>query len=72
VLREDADFHTFQMLEAAVRQYREWGDTREGRNILIALARYSAAHAPTQRAALQTAEIAMKLDRGKVLHEEEG
>jgi hypothetical protein len=70
VLREDADFHTFQMLEAAVQQHREWGDSPEGRNILIALARYSAAHAPTQRAALQTAEIAMKLDRGKVLHED--
>ncbi len=71
VLREDADFHTFQMLEAAVQQYREWGDTPKGQNILIALARYSAAHAPTQRAGLQTAEIAMKLDRGKVLHEED-
>jgi nitrite reductase/ring-hydroxylating ferredoxin subunit len=71
VLREDANFHTFQMLEAAVQQFREWGVTAEGKNILIALARYSAAHSPTQRAALQTADIAMKLDRGKVLHEEE-
>ena len=70
VLREDANFHTFQMLEAAVRQHREWGDTPQGRNILVALARYAAAHAPTQRAALQTAEIAMKLHRGKVLHED--
>ena len=26
VLREDAGFHTCQMLEAGVRQYREWGD----------------------------------------------
>src|SRR5207248_2658646 len=24
VLREDANFHTFQMLEAAIGQYREW------------------------------------------------
>ena len=71
VLREDANFHTFQMLEAAVQQYREWGDTSEGRNILVALARYSAAHAPTQRAGLQTAEIAVKLHRGKVLHEDQ-
>lgn len=70
VLREDADFHTFQMLEAALAQYREWDGAAERRNILVALARYSAAHAPTQRAALQTAEIAMKLDRGLVLHED--
>ncbi len=70
VLREDANFHTFQMLEASIQQHREWGNSPEGRDILVALARYSAAHAPTQRAALQTAEIAMKLDRGMSLHEE--
>jgi hypothetical protein len=72
VLREDADFHTFQMLEAAVQQFGEWpAGSVQGRNILIALARYSAAHSPTQRAALQTAEIALKLHRGTPLHEEE-
>jgi nitrite reductase/ring-hydroxylating ferredoxin subunit len=71
VLREDADFHTFQMLEAAVQQFHEWGDRREGQAILIALARYAAAHAPTQRSQLQTAEIAMRLDRSEILHEEE-
>ena len=32
VLREDADFHTYQMLEAGVRQYREWGESDEGRH----------------------------------------
>jgi nitrite reductase/ring-hydroxylating ferredoxin subunit len=71
VLREDAEFHTFQMLEAGVAQFREWGVTPAGRNILLAIARYSAAHSPTQRAQNQTAEIALKLDRGKSLHEEE-
>jgi hypothetical protein len=69
VLREDADFHTFQMLEAAVQQFREWGDAPQGAHILIALARYTAAHAPTQRAQLQTAEIALKLHRGAALYE---
>jgi hypothetical protein len=69
-LREDADFHTFQMLEAAVQQHAEWGPGEPGRNILIALARYAAAHSPTQRADLQTAEIALRLDRGGALHEE--
>jgi hypothetical protein len=27
-----------------------WGDTHEGRHILIAVARYLAAHSPTERA----------------------
>lgn len=70
VLREDADFHTYQMLEASAQQYNEWGNTPEGRNILIALARYLAAHSPTQRAQLQTAEIALRLHRGEALYEE--
>jgi len=64
VLREDASFHAYQMLEAAVRQFNVWGDTNEGRQILIAAARYLAAHSPTQRAALQTADIARRLMRG--------
>ena len=40
VLREDAGFHAYQMLEAGVRQFGAWGDTDEGRHILIAVARY--------------------------------
>ncbi|MEH2603350.1 nitrite reductase/ring-hydroxylating ferredoxin subunit [Bradyrhizobium sp. AZCC 1588] len=39
VLREDAGFHAYQMLEAGVRQFVAWGDTDEGRHILIAVAR---------------------------------
>ncbi len=70
VLREDAGFHTYQMLEAGVRQFIAWGDTDEGRHILIAVARYLAAHSPTERAALQTANIARRLMRGGELHEE--
>jgi len=70
VLREDAGFHTYQMLEAGVRQFIAWGDTDEGRHILIAVARYLAAHSPTERAALQTADIARRLMRGGELHEE--
>ena len=41
------------MLEAGVTQYRAWGNTNEGRHILIAVARYLAAHSPTERAALR-------------------
>jgi nitrite reductase/ring-hydroxylating ferredoxin subunit len=69
LLREDAGFHAYQMLEAGVRQFREWGST-EGRHILVAVARYLAAHSPTERAALQTADIARRLMRGGELHQE--
>jgi nitrite reductase/ring-hydroxylating ferredoxin subunit len=70
VVREDAEFHTFQMLEASIQQWKEWGNTNEGAHILIALARYLAAHSPTQRTQLQTAMIALRLHRGEILHEE--
>jgi hypothetical protein len=46
------------------------GNTNEGRHILIAVARYLAAHSPTERAALQTADIARRLVRGGELHQE--
>jgi hypothetical protein len=70
LLREDAGFHAYQMLEAGVRQFTAWGNTEEGRHILVAVARYLAAHSPTERAALQTAEIARRLLRGGELHQE--
>ena len=69
VLREDAGFHAYQMLEAGVRQFTVWGNTDEGRHILIAVARYLGAHSPTERAALQTADIARRLMRGGELHQ---
>jgi nitrite reductase/ring-hydroxylating ferredoxin subunit len=71
VVREDANFHTFQMLEAGIRQYLEWQGGPEGEHILVAVARFLAAHAPTQRAQLQTAEIALRLHRGDSLYEED-
>ncbi len=70
VLREDAGFHAYQMLEAGARQFSAWGDTAEGRHILIGVTRYLAAHSPTERAALQTADIARRLMRGGELHQE--
>jgi len=72
VLREDAGFHTYQMLEAGVRQFTVCGNTDAGRHILIAVARYLAAHSPTERAALQTADIARRLMRGGELHQGKG
>jgi nitrite reductase/ring-hydroxylating ferredoxin subunit len=70
VLREDAGFHSYQMLEAGVRQFAAWGGGEPGRRILVAVARYLAAHSPTERAALQTADIARRLMRGDELHQE--
>jgi nitrite reductase/ring-hydroxylating ferredoxin subunit len=32
VLREDAGFHTYQMLEAGIRQFTAWGNTDQGRH----------------------------------------
>src|SRR5262249_29968444 len=72
VLREDAGFHAYQMLEAGVRQFTAWGDSDEGRHIFVAVARYLAAHSPTERAALQTADIARRLMRGGELHQGAG
>ncbi|HXZ16218.1 MAG TPA: Rieske (2Fe-2S) protein, partial [Roseiarcus sp.] len=69
VLREDAGFHAYQMLEAGVRQFGLWGATNEGRRVLVAVARYLAAHSPTERAAPQTADIARRLMRGGELHQ---
>ena len=71
-VREDADFHTLQMVEAGIRQYHEWGPGPQATHILIAIARYLAAHCPTPRAQLQTARIALRLHRGERIYEEEG
>ena len=68
LLREDRNFHTIQMIEAAVRQHGSMPPER-GRLVLIAGARYLAAHAPTARAQTQTYRIAWRLDRGETLFE---
>jgi nitrite reductase/ring-hydroxylating ferredoxin subunit len=70
LLREDAGFHSYQTLEAGVRQFGEWGDSVAGRHILIGVTRYLAAHAPTMRSIAQTARIAEKLMRGGQVHED--
>lgn len=70
LLREDADFHTFQSVEAAFRQYDLRRGTESGNHVLIAAARYLAAHAPTVRSVGQTYLIAQRLQRGEALYEE--
>jgi hypothetical protein len=70
LLREDRDFHSIQSFEAAVRQYSCLGRGEAGTNVLIATARYLAAHSPTPRAQGQTFRIADRLFRGEHLFEE--
>jgi hypothetical protein len=70
VPREDAGFHAYQVLEARVRQVTAWGDVDESRHILVAVDRYLAAHSPTERAALQAADVARRSMRGDSLHQE--
>jgi hypothetical protein len=56
-----------------VRQTGEWrDDDAVRRQILIAAARYVAAHSPTERSSLQTATVARRLGRGQPVHEAEG
>jgi nitrite reductase/ring-hydroxylating ferredoxin subunit len=70
LLREDRDFHTIQTVEAAFNQYKLLQGTEEAVHVLIAAARYLAAHAPTVRAQGQTYQIAYRLHRGDSLFEE--
>jgi nitrite reductase/ring-hydroxylating ferredoxin subunit len=69
LLREDAGFHMVQNLEAAVQQYQAWQGRPEAAPILVAAARYLAAHTPTARARTQTARIARRLMMGEAIHE---
>jgi len=70
LLREDAEFHSFQMLEAAFHQADELDEER-AQMTLVAGARYLAAHAPTARALRQTANLALRLHRGEDLSAED-
>ncbi|MDX1613169.1 MAG: Rieske (2Fe-2S) protein [Candidatus Promineifilaceae bacterium] len=77
LLREDRDFHTIQAVEAAFRQYQllttgasdQAGDSRCAVHVLVAAARYLAAHAPTVRSQGQTFEIARRLHQGERIYE---
>ncbi len=70
LLREDRNFHTIQAVEAAFSQHARLRDTAAGTHVLVAAARYLAAHSPTMRSQGQTYDIARRLSRGEVLHEE--
>lgn len=70
LLREDGEFHSYQMLEAGIALYAELAPFQPDRanRVLVAIARYLAAHAPTSRSMLQTAGIARRLARGDDLY----
>ena len=70
LLREDRDFHTIQAVEAAFKQYEKLRGTEAGTHLLVAAARYLAAHSPTVRAQGQTYQIAARLHRGEHLFTE--
>jgi len=70
LLREDRNFHTIQVVEAAFRQHAHLRDTTAGTHMLVAAARYLAAHSPTMRSQGQTYDIARRLSQGEILYEE--
>jgi nitrite reductase/ring-hydroxylating ferredoxin subunit len=77
LLREDAEFHSFQLYEASVSEYELWQMRSDPfaqhakESILLACTRYLAAHAPTAREMPHTARIAWRLYSGERLFEEE-
>lgn len=72
LLAEDAQFHWFQIYEAAVRQAAAWpAGSEQSRLVLVACARFLAAHTPTRRERSQVVRIATRLRRGEPLYEED-
>jgi nitrite reductase/ring-hydroxylating ferredoxin subunit len=77
LLREDRSFHSVQMIEAAFRQYsllsasdfENNGNSTTGVHILVAAARYLAAHSPTMRSQGHTYQTANQLYHGEHLFE---
>jgi nitrite reductase/ring-hydroxylating ferredoxin subunit len=70
LLREDRDFHTIQTVETSVRQFGDVRGTPQGTLVLVAAARYLAAHAPTIRSQDQTFRVARRLHRGENVYED--
>ena len=69
MLREDADFHSFQIVDAAFSQFESRIGTEPGRHVMIGLSRFLAAHSPTPRAEGQTFQIALRLQRGEEIYQ---
>ncbi len=71
MLREDSTFHHFQIVDAALKQYKERRSTDQARHILVGATRFLAAHYPTPRAVNQTYNIAVRLQRGDEIFKED-
>jgi nitrite reductase/ring-hydroxylating ferredoxin subunit len=72
LLAEDAAFHWYQTVEAAVAQYQAWPEgSEEGALVLAGTARFLAAHTPTRRELPHVVRIAARLRRGDDLFEED-
>ncbi|MCU6707345.1 Rieske (2Fe-2S) protein [Paenibacillus sp. J5C_2022] len=77
LLREDAEFHSFQLYEAAVAEFDHWDEGCDAfakqakETCLLACTRYLAAHAPSARELPHTTKIAWRLFRGERLFEED-
>ena len=71
MLREDSEFHSFQIVDAAFQQFDARRGTESGRHVLIGMARFLAAHSPTPRAVGQTYQIALRLHRGEEIYRED-
>jgi hypothetical protein len=70
LLREDATFHTFQMLDAGLHQQAVLGaDSPDGRLALVAATRYMVAQR-LRRNVLFSTQNALKLQRGEALNEQ--
>ena len=69
MLREDAGFHSFQIVDAAFRQFEFRQASESGRHVMIGLSRFLAAHSPTPRAEGQTYQIALRLQRGEEIYQ---
>ena len=65
MLKEDSEFHSFQVVDAGFKQFKGRQGTESGRHVLIGMARFLAAHSPTPRAVGQTFQIALRLHRGE-------
>ncbi|HEU5139941.1 MAG TPA: Rieske (2Fe-2S) protein [Bacillales bacterium] len=77
LLREDAEFHSFQLYEGGIAEHDHWAQENSAfarkaqETMILAMTRYLAGHAPTDRELPHTARIAMRLQRGERLFEEE-
>ena len=71
MLREDSTFHHFQIVDAAIKQYQHRKPNHSARHSLVAMARFLAAHYPTPRSVNQTYSIAVRLQRGDEIFNED-